>query len=293
MSDDHDKHGGEEGEGHGHGGGGHGGGGHGGGGHGGEHEESGAPEWLISFADNVALLMGFFVILLAMNMVKPSAGGIGGEDKMPASEDMKADMVLAIREGFNAPISLESDDPKEAWLRERMKKRQQQGETKDAGPDGQDKSPQAVRPSDFVNIAGYTTFLDGSSTLAPDGRETLKQVAEQLRGTRWVVEVRGHVSAAEADHNKEAAMKLAYDRAMSAARALVVEGVKWENLRIVACADNNRATPVARDKEDQRNNQRAEVVVTQETVPDDPYTHTRSSKPAEAPAAEAHAGEHE
>ena len=50
MSDEHDKHS-----------GGHVGG-HGGGGHD-EEEEAGAPEWLISFADMVMLLMGFFVMI--------------------------------------------------------------------------------------------------------------------------------------------------------------------------------------------------------------------------------------
>ena len=59
---DHDEHGEHE---EGHGGGSHGGG-HAAGGH--EEGHEGAPEWLISFADNVALMMGFFVILLAMNM---------------------------------------------------------------------------------------------------------------------------------------------------------------------------------------------------------------------------------
>lgn len=69
MADEHDSHGEEGGS---HGGGGHGGGApHGGGAH---EEHEGAPEWLISFADNVALMMGFFVILLAMNM-GPKGGG--------------------------------------------------------------------------------------------------------------------------------------------------------------------------------------------------------------------------
>src|SRR3954464_7316504 len=109
----------EGGESHG-GGGGHGGGGHGaGGGH--EEAHEGAPEWLISFADNVALMMGFFVILLAMNMKEPTAGGIGGKDKNGgAQESRMADLVIGIREAFHRPIDLNSDDPGEAALRKRI-----------------------------------------------------------------------------------------------------------------------------------------------------------------------------
>src|SRR5262245_35934857 len=83
------------------GGGHHGGGGgghhhHGGGGHGdGEHE--GAPEWLISFADNVMLMMGLFVIMLAMNMAKETMGGIGGEEEFGGAPTAEmADFVLPI-----------------------------------------------------------------------------------------------------------------------------------------------------------------------------------------------------
>ncbi|MCC6320618.1 MAG: OmpA family protein [Phycisphaerales bacterium] len=269
MSDQHEKHG-EEAA---HGGGGHGGGGHGGGGHGGgEHEESGAPEWLISFADNVALLMGFFVILLAMNMTKPKAGGIGGENQNPSNEEQMADMVLSIRAGFNTPVDKDSTDPKEAWLVKRMKQRDERGETKTPGPDGQDKNQQAQRPSPYVNLAGTAFFQEGAASLSSEGIATMRSVAEELRGKRWIIEVRGHVSAAEADHNKEGAMKLAYDRALATARALVIDGMKWEQLRVAACADNERATPIAQDPGQHRNNQRAEVVITQETVADDPYS---------------------
>jgi flagellar motor protein MotB len=264
MADEHKEHGGDES----HGGG---GGGHGPGGHGGEHEESGAPEWLISFADNVALLMGFFVILLAMNMKKPTTGGIGGVEKNPNSE-MAADMVISIRSAFNNPVDPGSDNPAEAWLVQRMRQRQSQGETKTPGPDGKDKNSQAVRPSDYVRPTGYALFADGSSTLTSDGKESLKRVAEQLRGTRWIVEVRGHVSAVEANHNKEKAMDLGYARALAGARTLVIEGMRWDQLRVVACADNERATPLARDPEEQRNNQRVEVVETKEVMPSDPYS---------------------
>src|SRR5436190_22316472 len=94
--------------------------GHGGHGSGGGHEEAheGAPEWLISFADNVTLMMGFFVIMLAMNMKSPTTGGMGGRDKNgdpPSSPDM-IDAALAIREGFNNPVSLASTDPNDLPL---------------------------------------------------------------------------------------------------------------------------------------------------------------------------------
>lgn len=271
MSDEHKEQHPPAHEGDAHGGGGHAKGGHGGGHGGGEHEESGAPEWLISFADNVALLMGFFVILLAMNMEKPKAGGIGGENQHP-NEDMAADMVLSIRSAFNNPVDPDSDNPSEAWLVKRMRERDIAGETKTPGPDGKDKNNQAVRPSDYVRPAGYALFGEHSAVMTGEGKENMKRVAEQLKGTRWIVEVRGHVSAAEADHNKEAAMQLAHERALAAARILVIEGMRWDQLRVVACADNERATPLANDAAEAANNQRVEVVETKEVMPDDPYS---------------------
>src|SRR2546422_8382074 len=76
------------------------------------HEEhEGAPEWLISFADNTALMMGFFVILLAMNMKAPVAhSGIGSQDKNSGPSPNELDFVIALRDAFN-PIDLASDNP--------------------------------------------------------------------------------------------------------------------------------------------------------------------------------------
>src|SRR5262245_29481834 len=124
---------------HGKSGGGHGGGGHrhhhgGGGGHGdGEHE--GAPEWLISFADNVMLMMGLFVIMLAMNMAKVTTGGIGGEDEMGGAPSAEmADMILSIRQAFNNPVNINSTDPRDAALVKRLIERANRGKATEEGP---------------------------------------------------------------------------------------------------------------------------------------------------------------
>src|SRR5215831_2708874 len=118
--DNHDEHEGS--------GGGHSGGGHShshGGSHGGGHEEAheGAPEWLISFADNVALMMGFFVIMLAMYM-KPvveaaaaasseGAGSEKGQMAQQVSNDM-LDLAIELRQAFNNPVS--EGNPNDALL---------------------------------------------------------------------------------------------------------------------------------------------------------------------------------
>ena len=271
MADEaHDKHG--EGE---HGGGGHGGGGHGGGGHGGGgHEEGheGAPEWLISFADNVALIMGFFVILLAMNMAKKTAGGIGGENKFPSEDSTSMiDFVIEIRKAFNRPIDPEGNDPKEAIFRRRLKERAMVGETVVPGPDGPKHDVQAPRPSDWFSVAGAVSFADGEATISDEAQATLQEIARKIRGSRLIIEVRGNVSAAEAMRDKERAMRLGYDRALAAAKVLAAGGVEWERMRVVSCGDNERMKPRAESRDEHRTNQRVEVVQTLETMPPDPY----------------------
>lgn len=256
--------------------GGHGGGGHGGGGHAeGEHE--GAPEWLISFADNVALMMGFFVILLAMNMGPKATAVQGGEpsetnvsEAGQAQAERELDFVIGVRQAFNRPPN--ENDPRDAKLIQRLRERATKGgETNIPAPDGNNHNVQSARPSDWHKPSAVVFFGELETELTDDSKSQLRQAANQLRGTRWIIEVRGHVSANETRGNKDRAMRIGFDRALASASVLVAEGMTWDQLRVVSCADNERATPRAGSIAGHQNNQRVEVVETQEHVASDPY----------------------
>ncbi len=253
--------------------GGHGGGGHGGGAHGGAaHEEhEGAPEWLISFADNVALMMGFFVILLAMNMQKPKMGGVGGEAKMGgAPTEQMIDFVIAMRKEFNNPIDLSSDNPAEAPLRRRIRDREA-GISNQAGEPGPGKESQAINPTDFTNGGGTIQFENDSSSLSDKGKTLVRNIADRIGGQRFMIEVRGHVSPHEAGEDEQKAFGLAHARAFTVAKELQAQGIPRSHLRLSSCADNQRKTTREQsyDAEQDQRNQRVEVIVTGEPAVSD------------------------
>jgi flagellar motor protein MotB len=264
----------------GHGGGGHGGG-HGGGGHGGgEHEESGAPEWLISFADNVALMMGFFVILLAMNMGPKGSGTSQAENPHDsASAADMLDFVIAVREAFNNKVDINSKDPADAPLIRRMLQRTS-GKVREDGPQGEQDKLQSIRPTDYEQVTAAVEFDDRQALLSSAARNTLVEVARKIRDQHWVIEVRGHISPFESMRNPVKGMELSHQRAAAAAVALVEGGVKWENLRLVACGDNARVVSRTFDRQEDRANQRVEIVVTNQTIGPDP-----NAQPGESAAA--------
>lgn len=257
-----------------HGGGGHGGGGGshgGGGGHGhggGGHEEAheGAPEWLISFADNTALMMGFFVILLALNM-GPKGSSAASSSGSPSSAEL--DWALSVREGFNNPVHIDSTDPRDRLLVQRLKEKAM-GEGQEEGPAGQGQKVQSLRPSDYQALSGAVLFDDNDAHLSAASLRTIDDIAQRLRGMMLVVEVHGHASAAEAYQQSDQAMQLSFNRALVVAKALAERGLEWRQLRVEASGDNDRIKPQAYAKAEQRQNQRAEIVVTNELLKNAP-----------------------
>ena len=247
--------------------GGHGGGGHGGGAH---EEHEGAPEWLISFADMVMLMMGFFVIMFAMN-VQPKGGNAGGggeQSEGVANEPDLVDFAIAVRKAFHNEVDLTSNDPKDQLLIQRIlsERHQGAGESKDPGTKGKDRNVQSVRPSDHFGHGTSVAFAARSASIDEAAGKSLDDLARQFRGQSTVIEVRGHVGAGEHYGAPDDAMRLSTERALAAAKRLAAGGIDWWRLRVVAAGSGERVEPFPSDAAADARNSRVEVRVLNEVA---------------------------
>lgn len=230
-----------------------------------EHEEG----WIVSFADNVLLMMGFFVILLAMNMgPKGSSDGPPGE----TAEDRIADVAIAVREAFHNPVSMMSLAPEDQPLIRRLRAKAMQSNTSSPNPDGESNESQTVRPTDWSGEGAFVQFDERDFLLSEDARTTIAQISQRIVGTRWMVEVRGHASNWETWRDTKKARDLAYERSWAVASELVRNGVKWEQIRLVSSGSCAPVIARARTQDEAQTNQRTEILVLKEVMPPDPYS---------------------
>jgi outer membrane protein OmpA-like peptidoglycan-associated protein len=275
-------------------------------GHGGGHEEhAGAPEWLISFADNTALLMGFFVILLAMNMSpknKPGGDNTGiGPGGFTEERAKMIELEWGIREAFHNKPRPDSKNPADVKLfNDHQKLHGLDGtrKTKNTGMTGDNPGKPTV-PEVGTKIApvGIVEFDNGSVVLSPQQRMNIRKlVAGELKGKDWIVEIRGHVAATEARAAERAAgadpdgsttpgdnvgsgagYALSYARAFAVATEMARQGLPWRQMRIVACSDMQRAVARADSNPDaNRRNSRVEVIQSTDPIPKDPLAEADS-----------------
>ncbi|MBY0112068.1 MAG: OmpA family protein [Phycisphaerales bacterium] len=235
-----------------------------------EHEEG----WIVSFADNVLLMMGFFVILLAMNM--GPKGKSDAEPQPAGASDSLIDFAIAVREAFNNPVSMDSTKPEDQALIRRLKDREV-GERR-IGPSGKDSKSQAVRRNTSVGEDGYVQFDANKTTLTESGRQTIEEIATKLAGARWVIEVRGHASRWESWGDERKARELSYQRAWAVGNELVRHGISWDQLRLAASGHSAPVVARAMSSAEAETNQRTEIIVLDEPIPEDPFSATPTKR---------------
>ncbi len=253
------------------------GGGHGASHGGGAHEEhEGAPEWLISFADNVTLMMGFFVILLAINMKPPTSAPAAPPGAAAEEEDTSnlVDTQIAIREAFNNPVDLTSTDPNDLPLIRRLRQRTAEGYSERPNAEGDRHDVQSIRPGTEHDTGGTIMFDNDSVALDDSALRNIGALSETFRGKRMMILVRGHASSGEAFRSKDQGMRLSFERALAVAQEFARQEIEWRRLRLVACGDGDRLKPVVYGSVEHRQNAFVEVVATDEAMrvfePDEP-----------------------
>lgn len=234
------------------------------------HEEphEGAPEWIISFADNVTLMMGFFVILFSLTAAMKMGAAGGGSGGEPSPEYL--DTAIGIRAGFNNPVDINSLAPEDRLLVRRLRQLRGDADARDPGQTGRDHEVQSLRPTSFHARSGLVRFESGSAELTDAARQAIRETAELVRGLRLIVNVTGHASAAEAFGLPDQGLRISFDRAAKVADALCAEGVQRKCLRVIACGSADPALPGAKSLRDHAHNQRVEVVLTDEILADEP-----------------------
>ncbi|MFT3683310.1 MAG: flagellar motor protein MotB [Phycisphaerales bacterium] len=275
-------------------------------GHGGGHEEhAGAPEWLISFADNTALLMGFFVILLAMNMSpksKPGGDNSGiGPGGFTEERAKMIDLEWGIREAFHNKPRPDSKNPADVKLfNDYMKLHGLDGQkkTRATALPGNNQEHQATPGGNLFTPNATIEFELNSATLSPRDKQNITKVVNgEFKGKDWIIEIRGHVAANEARQAERnagidtdnpsspgenigsgAGYALSYQRTFAVANEMAKNGIPWRQIRLVACSDMQRAVARADSNPgEHRRNARVEIIQSKDQLPRDPLAEAPTS----------------
>ena len=203
-----------------------------------EPSAPGAPDWFVTYADLMSLLLTFFIMLAALSDVR--------------SEPRVVQAVEAMQRQFGAEAR-PADAP------------QPPRGTRAAGPPGRAPLLKAVRSGEPAQAGGVILFEEGSAEIDAARREEVRFIHEQFQGKLQKIEIRGHTTRRPlpagspfADH-----WGLAYARCRSVADLLVAYGTDPRRIRL-SVAGGYEPAYVGDDPHRRRENSRVEVFLLNE-----------------------------
>jgi chemotaxis protein MotB len=190
-----------------------------------EEKSEGAPEYMVSYADMITIMMSFFVIMFALSQ--------GREEQEAAIESIGHRFSPAWR-----PWNVQSSEPGESHI------------TAPVEPRLDNKGPHNGRaniPSRgwLGGLGGSIFFEESTVDLAPEQQSLLKRIADGCAGKPQKIQVLGHTTnrplpegSPYHDH-----WDLAYARSRAVMERLVKLGIPAERIRLSVAGNTEPANP--------------------------------------------------
>lgn len=240
-----------------------------------EEAPAGAPEWVVTYADLMSLLLTFFILLASMSEIRENDKYQGMAESLHEhfGQSLPADAIMPgetkPRSALFASLTLAGRARRKSLLENLF----------DPTKDKQQAQPriQVVRPGSRTAVGTVIYFEGGTTELDATAREDLLQTVDLLRGKPQKIEVRGHTSPQAVEEDSANAWRLAFERAENTMDFLVNQlQIEPKRIRLsVAGAHEPASTAVDRDQ--QQANSRVEVFLLDEIAPE-PLPGTRTAE---------------
>jgi chemotaxis protein MotB len=199
-----------------------------------EEKPDGAPEWMVSFADMITIMMSFFVIMFAL-----ASGEKGKKDERQQAVLDSLEYRFGPKWHPLASIGLM---PGEAIVPGEGNTMKLRTPPVDEDPDGEmvrirgKKKARIFVPKsgDHAAVGGVIYFDQAGLELSDEQNERLRKLAEELAGKPQVIEILGHVSnrPMAADSTFRDGWDLAYARCRRVADLLATMRIEPQRLRV-------------------------------------------------------------
>ena len=225
-----------------------------------EEAKAGAPDWLVTFADLMSLLLTFFVLLLSFSNIevekfKTLAGSIRSAFGLRSPFDLNdratgSEMMPHKAPSELSPLEQSQDRLMLVKLRDALER---------AGVEGKG-TVKVTADGVVLKLDGDLMFGSGDTAIKPEAKQILDYIASIAANAGGTVEVQGHtddvpISSARFPSNWE----LSSARAGSAVRYLTSRGVPPSRLRALGFADTRPVAPNS-DPDNRARNRRVEFL---------------------------------
>jgi chemotaxis protein MotB len=229
--------------------------------------EAGIPEYMVSYADMLTIMLAFFVVLYSTTSASGTKdkGGKSGEEARGGREPAAAAGNTGREVGSDGGLNATTDERMKkvfdslyyrfgpdwtatnCWAGGPLSLRNGKGNASD----GRSRRPARGAPDDYVLmiaprasdniVVGGRIYFDGlTATLNSKQVHQVQQLAAELAGKMQKIEVRGHASRRPlpADSPLGDHWDLAYTRARNVEKCLVAQGIDPQRIRIAVASYN-------------------------------------------------------